>query len=156
MGGGGGGGGVGAAAPASAASTGASAASAGVVGAAAASTDEPACAICIADFVHGDSLRTLPCGHEFHVACIDEWLVLKPLCPTCRGLIDPGLEDVLAAPEDPYGLGQVDLRELALMLSHGGGLGGPVGPFGFPMTYYYSDDDDDGVYYHHDSDDEYY
>ena len=47
--------------------------------------------------------------------------MLKPLCPTCRGLIDPGLEDVLAAPEDPYGLGQVDLRELALMLSHGGG-----------------------------------
>ena len=32
--------------------------------------------------------RVLPCFHKFHVACIDEWLARKKLCPLCNTSID--------------------------------------------------------------------
>ncbi len=34
----------------------------------------PRCSICAEDYVDGDELRKLPCGHLFHQACIDPWL----------------------------------------------------------------------------------
>ncbi|PWZ03249.1 hypothetical protein BCV70DRAFT_139306, partial [Testicularia cyperi] len=47
------------------------------------STDE--CAICLCDFVDGDRIRVLPCGHIFHRQEIDDWLVrVKKLCPICK------------------------------------------------------------------------
>ncbi|EPQ28375.1 uncharacterized protein PFL1_04202 [Pseudozyma flocculosa PF-1] len=47
------------------------------------STDE--CAICLCDFVDGDRVRVLPCGHIFHRQEIDDWLVrVKKLCPICK------------------------------------------------------------------------
>lgn len=47
------------------------------------STDE--CAICLSDFVDGDRVRILPCGHIFHRQEIDDWLVrVKKLCPICK------------------------------------------------------------------------
>ncbi|KAN0060975.1 hypothetical protein ACQY0O_006709 [Thecaphora frezii] len=47
------------------------------------STDE--CAICLCDFVDGDRVRVLPCGHIFHRQEIDDWLVrIKKLCPICK------------------------------------------------------------------------
>ena len=36
---------------------------------------EKECYICLAQFEEGDMLRTLPCQHEFHCACIDKWLL---------------------------------------------------------------------------------
>ena len=43
------------------------------------------CAICLADFTDGDKIRVLPkCNHEFHVDCIDKWLLSHSSCPTCR------------------------------------------------------------------------
>ncbi len=44
----------------------------------------PSCAICMQDYQFGDELRVLPCKHEFHVGCVDQWLVLKKTCPFCR------------------------------------------------------------------------
>ncbi|KIS71344.1 uncharacterized protein UMAG_01244 [Mycosarcoma maydis] len=47
------------------------------------STDE--CAICLCDFVDGDRVRVLPCGHIFHRQEVDDWLVrVKKLCPICK------------------------------------------------------------------------
>jgi hypothetical protein len=43
------------------------------------------CAICLVDFSDGDQIRMLPkCNHQFHVVCIDKWLLSHSSCPTCR------------------------------------------------------------------------
>lgn len=47
--------------------------------------DPDICAVCLDDFVENDRLRRLPCKHEFHVACIDPWLLTrKRTCPICK------------------------------------------------------------------------
>ena len=42
------------------------------------------CCICCCDFVKGDKLMTLQCGHEYHPECIATWLRAKRVCPTCK------------------------------------------------------------------------
>lgn len=38
--------------------------------------------ICVGAFVEGDDVRLLPCGHDFHPACIDPWLLQRSgTCP---------------------------------------------------------------------------
>ncbi|KAL0310394.1 UNVERIFIED_CONTAM: Receptor homology region, transmembrane domain- and RING domain-containing protein 1 [Sesamum calycinum] len=36
--------------------------------------DASQCYICLVEYDDGDSMRILPCHHEFHRACIDKWL----------------------------------------------------------------------------------
>ncbi|XP_061696632.1 E3 ubiquitin-protein ligase RLIM [Syngnathoides biaculeatus] len=43
-----------------------------------------ACQICFCDYDDGESLRMLPCFHDYHVGCIDRWLREKTTCPICR------------------------------------------------------------------------
>ena len=31
------------------------------------------CAVCLDALAEGDEIRSLPCGHEFHTACVDHW-----------------------------------------------------------------------------------
>lgn len=45
----------------------------------------PSCPICTDDFVHGEDLRLLSCGHQFHKGCVDPWLLKRSsTCPMCR------------------------------------------------------------------------
>jgi hypothetical protein len=44
------------------------------------------CYICLVEYEDGDSMRVLPCHHEFHTTCIDKWLKeIHRVCPLCRG-----------------------------------------------------------------------
>ncbi|XP_011082154.1 uncharacterized protein LOC105164987 isoform X2 [Sesamum indicum] len=48
--------------------------------------DAAQCYICLVEYDDGDSMRILPCHHEFHRACIDKWLKeIHRVCPLCRG-----------------------------------------------------------------------
>ncbi|KAG5193472.1 hypothetical protein JEQ12_019833 [Ovis aries] len=43
------------------------------------------CTICITEYTAGNMLRILPCSHEYHYQCIDQWLAEHSTCPICRG-----------------------------------------------------------------------
>jgi E3 ubiquitin-protein ligase Arkadia len=49
-----------------------------------ASLDHEPCCICQEEYVDGDDLGRLDCGHDFHAGCIKQWLVLKNVCPICK------------------------------------------------------------------------
>ncbi|KAL8226584.1 hypothetical protein R6Q57_016416, partial [Mikania cordata] len=55
-------------------------------------TDCSECPICLEEFHVGNEVRGLPCAHNFHVACIDEWLRLNVKCPRCRCSVFPNLD----------------------------------------------------------------
>jgi len=42
------------------------------------------CSICIGDMRSGDCIRKLDCGHVFHRACVDLWLLRSAECPLCK------------------------------------------------------------------------
>lgn len=42
------------------------------------------CAICLEDYKEGSIVVKLPCGHDFHGVCINQWSQIKHLCPICR------------------------------------------------------------------------
>ncbi|TRY75866.1 hypothetical protein TCAL_09365 [Tigriopus californicus] len=55
------------------------------------------CAVCIENYRVADVVRILPCKHQFHKTCIDQWLLEKRTCPMCKmdilkhyGLVDDG------------------------------------------------------------------
>ncbi|KAI9718058.1 MAG: hypothetical protein M1812_004316 [Candelaria pacifica] len=45
------------------------------------------CVVCLEEYVDGQSrVMSLPCGHEFHAACITPWLTTRRrTCPICKG-----------------------------------------------------------------------
>ena len=42
------------------------------------------CSICIEPFKENDEMYRLKCGHIFHTKCIEEWININNICPTCR------------------------------------------------------------------------
>ncbi|XP_046332803.2 E3 ubiquitin ligase BIG BROTHER-related-like isoform X1 [Haliotis rufescens] len=42
------------------------------------------CQVCLSAFEPGETLRSLPCLHDYHSKCIDEWLKRNSTCPICR------------------------------------------------------------------------
>ncbi|KAK4479319.1 hypothetical protein RD792_014830 [Penstemon davidsonii] len=55
-------------------------------------TDCSDCLICLEEFQDGHEVRGIPCAHNFHVECIDEWLRLNVKCPRCRCSVFPNLD----------------------------------------------------------------
>ncbi|KAF6252013.1 hypothetical protein COO60DRAFT_1704488 [Scenedesmus sp. NREL 46B-D3] len=52
--------------------------------------DAPSCTVCLGEYAAGELVRQLPCGHEFHQACIDQWMANHGTCPICRMPLWPG------------------------------------------------------------------
>ncbi|ESO00026.1 hypothetical protein HELRODRAFT_101303 [Helobdella robusta] len=46
--------------------------------------NQTSCVVCMSEFELGHHLRSLPCAHEFHTACINKWLKVNRTCPICR------------------------------------------------------------------------
>ncbi len=47
--------------------------------------EENICSICQERYTEGQALRRITyCTHDFHKACIDEWLTQHVQCPVCR------------------------------------------------------------------------
>ena len=45
----------------------------------------PKCSICMQLMQeHEIARKFLKCGHEFHIHCLEEWLISKTTCPNCR------------------------------------------------------------------------
>ena len=58
------------------------------VGAAEAGKETETCVICLEEFSAGDTIRMLPCSHEYHSECIDNWLrTQQQNCPMCKYLL---------------------------------------------------------------------
>jgi E3 ubiquitin-protein ligase RNF115/126 len=54
--------------------------------------ESKACTVCQDDYNEQDELVEMPCGHEFHDACVINWLKLHNTCPVCRKAVE--VEDV--------------------------------------------------------------
>jgi len=43
------------------------------------------CPICLETATpDGDTITTMPCGHEMHTSCARDWLAVHGVCPMCR------------------------------------------------------------------------
>ena len=42
------------------------------------------CTVCQYDFAENEIIRKLTCGHLYHFACVDEWLIKDKKCPVCK------------------------------------------------------------------------
>lgn len=46
---------------------------------------ETQCSVCLADYQADERLQRIPpCGHTFHIDCIDHWFSKNTTCPLCR------------------------------------------------------------------------
>ncbi|KAJ1272479.1 hypothetical protein BS78_06G204700 [Paspalum vaginatum] len=42
------------------------------------------CVICCMAYKNRDRLTKLPCGHQYHQACVTKWLQINKVCPVCN------------------------------------------------------------------------
>jgi hypothetical protein len=42
------------------------------------------CPVCLEAYAAGETVRTVPCLHQFHIDCIDGWLQSNGHCPVCK------------------------------------------------------------------------
>ncbi|KAK7196446.1 ERAD-associated E3 ubiquitin-protein ligase HRD1 [Novymonas esmeraldas] len=59
------------------------------------------CTICYEDMVPGSGTKRLPCGHCYHIDCLERWLEGHSTCPYCRANIMQMGDGVAAAPTAP-------------------------------------------------------
>jgi hypothetical protein len=48
------------------------------------SNESCSCSICLSNYNDGDTIKMLPCFHQFHSPCIDRWLTRSTTCPVCK------------------------------------------------------------------------
>jgi len=46
-------------------------------------TKSDSCTICMEKYTSGVKVKTLPCKHEYHTECVNEWLKTSKKCPVC-------------------------------------------------------------------------
>ena len=55
---------------------------------------EGSCPVCQSEWEEGDEVRILPCEHQFHTKCIDQWLKKhRANCPLCKKDVREDWED---------------------------------------------------------------
>ncbi|KQK16925.1 E3 ubiquitin-protein ligase EL5 [Brachypodium distachyon] len=84
------------------------------------------CAVCLGELAAGELARLLPpCGHRFHVECVDTWLRWRANCPLCRRTVRDAAQPAAQAEGPvvlPPALPQADGRA-PLAQAHDGGEG---------------------------------
>jgi len=45
------------------------------------------CGICLRNIREGDMVGSLPCMHFFHKQCIEKWIRIRSVCPSCKNPI---------------------------------------------------------------------
>ena len=82
------------------------------------------CAVCIESYRVNDVVRILPCKHQFHKTCIDQWLLEKRTCPMCKldilkhyGLVIEEEEERLEANVDETQENENDREDAAISLA---------------------------------------
>ncbi|KAK4531653.1 hypothetical protein CCYA_CCYA09G2510 [Cyanidiococcus yangmingshanensis] len=77
--------------------------------------DAPICTICLSQYEPSEEIRKLPCGHHFHRACVDQWLLFfDKSCPQCRSDVDasqPMRHSSTSSPEQRLGGSQTESEE---------------------------------------------
>jgi Ring finger domain len=48
------------------------------------SENDGQCSVCLEVFKDIDKARLMPCGHKYHLLCIDKWLMQHTSCPLCK------------------------------------------------------------------------
>lgn len=49
------------------------------------------CSICLENYEIGDQKKILPCFHNFHEKCADQWLIRNGSCPICKHRLNQSL-----------------------------------------------------------------
>jgi len=83
--------------------------------------EEECCAVCLVEYEDGDEVRHLPCGHEFHVECIDSWLENHTSCPTCRHALSDSTDQGSRVIRQLFGVEEEDIADMFVR-----GLGGYI------------------------------
>ncbi|KAF9206724.1 hypothetical protein BGZ49_001935 [Haplosporangium sp. Z 27] len=96
--------------------------------------DPVECVICLEDYVDEDELRILPCRHQYHVACIDNWLTnRKKFCPICKRDICVATETTPLLGSSPR-LSQEDINDTSASSSSSSSSASSSGPSSGPSS----------------------
>jgi len=84
---------------------------------------ETQCSVCLADYQPEERLQRIPpCGHTFHIDCIDHWLSKNTTCPLCRVSLLPAPKTASIDPADLEA--QTVEEDSSLEVQHQAGLDG--------------------------------
>lgn len=50
--------------------------------------EQDSCSVCLDTIECEQIITILPCTHKFHSTCVDNWLLIKPVCPICKTRIN--------------------------------------------------------------------